>query len=171
MSRLFLMASLFLIANANAFAQQPIGTIAVGDSSFVSAADLAASLNMKLEVIPRNNMLTFCSTGPDAICIPLRLTDANSIRKKDMTFLLQSEAESILSVSISVNGKSAIATPQKAASHVDLTEGYNSAWPTGRGFNLGETVPDIPLVGMDGQEVRFSEYLGKRYILYCWASW
>lgn len=165
------MAPLFLIANANALAQQPIDTIAVGESSFVSAADLAASLNMKLEVISRNNMLTFCSAGPEAICIPLRLTDTNSLRKKDAIFLQQSTVESILSVSVSVNGNSAIATPQKAASPVDLTEGYNSAWAKGRGFNLGETVPDIPLVGMEGEEVRFSEYLGKRYILYCWASW
>lgn len=41
----------------------------------------------------------------------------------------------------------------------------------GRGFGVGQTVPDIPLVDLQGKEVRFSEFLGKRYIIYCWASW
>lgn len=48
---------------------------------------------------------------------------------------------------------------------------YGQAWPEGRGFKVGDTVPDIPLTDMDGKEVRLSEYLGKRYVLYCWASW
>lgn len=41
----------------------------------------------------------------------------------------------------------------------------------GRGFGIGQTVPDIPLTNMEGEEVRLSQFLGKRYILYCWASW
>lgn len=52
-----------------------------------------------------------------------------------------------------------------------LAKGYNSPWPKGRGFEVGQTVPDIPLYDMQGNEVRFSSYLGKQYILYCWASW
>lgn len=44
-------------------------------------------------------------------------------------------------------------------------------FPKGRGFKVGETLPDIPLYDMDGKEVCFSKYLGKQYILYCWASW
>ena len=43
-------------------------------------------------------------------------------------------------------------------------------WPKDRGFNVGQTVPDIPLYDMKGNEVRFSRYLGKQYILYVWAS-
>ena len=48
---------------------------------------------------------------------------------------------------------------------------YTSDWPEGRGFGIGNTVPDIPLVDLEGNEVRFSKFLGKRYVLYCWASW
>ncbi len=44
-------------------------------------------------------------------------------------------------------------------------------WPQGRGFAVGDTIPDIPLVDLEGNEVRFSKFLGKRYVLYCWASW
>ena len=40
-----------------------------------------------------------------------------------------------------------------------------------RGFEPGQTLPDIALVDLDGKEVRFSDFLGKRYVLYGWASW
>ncbi len=49
--------------------------------------------------------------------------------------------------------------------------GITTQWPKGRGFGVGQTVPDIPLYDMKGNEVRFSRYLGKQYILYVWASW
>jgi hypothetical protein len=48
---------------------------------------------------------------------------------------------------------------------------YNAPWPKGRGFGVGQTVPDIPLINLKGEEVRFSRFLGKQYIVYCWASW
>lgn len=48
---------------------------------------------------------------------------------------------------------------------------YTQDWPEGRGFDVGKTIPDIPLVDLEGNEVRFSKFLGKRYVLYCWASW
>ena len=40
-----------------------------------------------------------------------------------------------------------------------------------RGFETGQTLPDIALVDLEGKEVRFSDFLGKRYVLYGWASW
>ena len=51
------------------------------------------------------------------------------------------------------------------------TSGFNVDWGPGRGFRTGDTLPDIPLIDLQGNEVRFSRFLGKRYILYCWASW
>ncbi|MGF1581816.1 MAG: TlpA family protein disulfide reductase [Gemmataceae bacterium] len=48
---------------------------------------------------------------------------------------------------------------------------YNAEWGQGRGFRVGQTLPDIPLYDLDGKEVRFSKYLGKQYIVYAWASW
>jgi hypothetical protein len=44
-------------------------------------------------------------------------------------------------------------------------------WPEGRGFAVGQTVPDLAFYDMKGNEVRFGSFLGKRYVLYCWASW
>lgn len=42
---------------------------------------------------------------------------------------------------------------------------------TPRGFDVGQTLPDISLINLDGEEVRFSDFLGKQYVLYGWASW
>ncbi|MEM6277855.1 MAG: hypothetical protein AAF733_00150 [Verrucomicrobiota bacterium] len=48
---------------------------------------------------------------------------------------------------------------------------YHAEWGPSRGFEPGKTVPDIPLIDLDGKEVRFDRFLGKRYVLYGWASW
>ncbi|MEM9283590.1 MAG: hypothetical protein AAGA96_17345 [Verrucomicrobiota bacterium] len=48
---------------------------------------------------------------------------------------------------------------------------YHAEWGPDRGFEPGQTVPDIPLIDLDGNEVRFDAFLGKRYIIYGWASW
>lgn len=160
-----------VLVSVEASAQQRIAVTVVDGNTYVSTNDLADALKMKLEVISSGRLITFCSSGPKAICIPFRLTNTNSISRNDDTFVLQSEAESALSITMSTDGKTAIASQNQTSSTVDLSEGYNSTWPTGRGFNKGETVPDIPLVNMQGNEVRFSDFLGKRYVLYCWASW
>ena len=62
-------------------------------------------------------------------------------------------------------------TEQIANATENVAPGYNAQWGRGRGFRKGDTLPDIPLVDVAGNEVRFSQFLGKRYILYCWASW
>lgn len=49
--------------------------------------------------------------------------------------------------------------------------GYNDAWGKGRGFREGQTLPDIPLINLKGEEVRLGQFLGKQYVLYGWASW
>lgn len=63
---------------------------------------------------------------------------------------------------------SSIGLAQKEAA---IPYAYANNWPEGRGFDVGKTVPDIPLIDLEGNEVRFSNFLGKRYVLYCWASW
>ncbi|MEM7599854.1 MAG: hypothetical protein AAF357_00385 [Verrucomicrobiota bacterium] len=62
---------------------------------------------------------------------------------------------------------------ESADGSIDHTESpaYHAEWGPGRGFNPGQTLPDIPLIDLDGEEVRFDRFLGKRYILYGWASW
>lgn len=60
---------------------------------------------------------------------------------------------------------------KSAISDVNDVPAYNADWGPRRGFRQGDTVPDLPIVDLDGNEVRFSQFLGKRYILYCRASW
>jgi len=60
---------------------------------------------------------------------------------------------------------------KSAISDVNDVPAYNADWGPRRGFRQGDTVPDLPFVDLDGNEVRFSQFLGKRYILYCRASW
>ena len=61
-----------------------------------------------------------------------------------------------------------VAKPQGAIAAI---RPYHADWGPGRGFKTGQTLPDIPLVDMQGKEVRFCQFLGKRYIIYGWASW
>ena len=39
------------------------------------------------------------------------------------------------------------------------------------GTEIGEKITDASLRSLDGEEVRLSDYLGIRLILFCWASW
>jgi len=48
---------------------------------------------------------------------------------------------------------------------------FSSAAEEPRGFEPGQTLPDIALTDLEGGEVRFSDFLGKQYLLYGWASW
>ena len=48
---------------------------------------------------------------------------------------------------------------------------YHTDWGPGRGFEVGQRVPDIPLFDMQGKERRLGEFLGQPYVLFCWASW
>lgn len=36
---------------------------------------------------------------------------------------------------------------------------------------VGDPLPDITLVGLDGQAIRLSDYRGRRLLVFMWASW
>ena len=36
---------------------------------------------------------------------------------------------------------------------------------------IGEQIPDFTLPSLAGDRVSLSDYLGKRLVLFCWASW
>ena len=36
---------------------------------------------------------------------------------------------------------------------------------------VGEVAPDVTLPGIDGRTVRFSDFRGKRLLIFMWASW
>lgn len=138
---------------------------------FLRATAVAQQLNLKFDVVRPGRLATFCSQEPPATCVPLRLTDQNHLSVRGEVFIRQLELVQALSVSADVvDGRLRLQqAPEKAAASVKSTA-YD-VWGPGRGFEVGQTLPDIPLVDMNGREVRFSSYLGQRYILYCWASW
>jgi peroxiredoxin len=37
--------------------------------------------------------------------------------------------------------------------------------------NTGDQAPDFTLRSLDGDEVRLSDYRGKKLVLFMWASW
>lgn len=164
------LASGILLTSANA--QQTVSLLQQDSKTFLSCNDLSTVLDMEFKVVAPGALATFCSAGEDALCIPVRLNESNHRTADDDVFLLQAEAKSVLSLEISVkDGKAQVTRASSDSTSTTTTGGFNSPWPEGRGFDVGQTVPDIPLVDMNGDEVRFSSYLGKRYILYCWASW
>lgn len=144
-----------------------------GDVLFVNAADVATSLQLKLEVVRPGQLLTFCREGDDGTCIPIRLTADNHRGEGKTLVLSASILRSSLSVQFVDDDRTVkiTFTAHSAGSEVNDIPAYNADWGPGRGFRQGDTVPDLPFVDLDGNEVRFSQFLGKRYILYCWASW
>ncbi|MBI2477164.1 MAG: hypothetical protein HYV60_00440 [Planctomycetia bacterium] len=145
-----------------------------GEDLFVSSIDVAAALQLEAKVVTPHRMLTFCRAGDAGYCIPVQLTSANH-RGDNAGVMLDADVVSrALSCRIIVDGDK-ITLDKIGDLELGTTapqeESYNAKWPAGRGFGVGETLPDIPLVNLQGDEVRFSQFLGKRYVLYCWASW
>ena len=42
---------------------------------------------------------------------------------------------------------------------------------TAQMLSLGTSVPDFSLPSLDGRQIRLSDFLGRRVILFMWASW
>ncbi len=45
------------------------------------------------------------------------------------------------------------------------------AAPTAQSVRVGDAAPDFSLRALDGEEVKLSDYRGKRLVLFMWASW
>ena len=153
-------------------ATMDISVIRRAGQSYVDAVAVGEAVAMEFKVVQPSKLATYCSAGEQPLCIPVPLNDANFVNDGQRAYLSVDAIRAALSVTLTIDGDRATIKerPQDAQAAVQQT-GYNADWPTGRGFRPGDTVPDIPLTRIDGREVRFSEFLGKRYILYCWASW
>ncbi len=141
---------------------------------FLNASDLAASLAWELKIVQPRRLVTFCRDGEGGLCIPVQLTDDNHRRAGDQLMIAADVVRFALRFQVvSTDGRITV-TPGPAiddAKPQHAVPAFNAGWGEGRGFGRGDTLPDIPLVDVDGKEVRFSSFLGQRYILYCWASW
>lgn len=122
----------------------------------------------KWELTTPNKFGKFCR---DVGCIPLRLTKAKTKTIERRLFVDAEAIGAALRFHITRRGGEILVTPMKSKADQEDLPAYNAAWGKGRGFRVGQTVPDIPLTDLNGNEVRFSKFLGKRYIIYCWASW
>lgn len=168
----------FLSATQAAVAKEPVARVAGSQQTipFVKLDDrilfdvdaAAKTLGWKWEVVTSNRLGKFCR---DVGCVPLRLTKIKTKTIKGRLFVDAEAIGTALRFSVSQQDGKILVTPVKTKPADDAQPAYNAAWGKGRGFRVGQTVPDIPLTDMAGNEVRFSKFLGKRYIIYCWASW
>lgn len=152
--------------------KQSVKTARSDDVLLLNAVDLAIALGQEAKVVSNGRLLTFCQTGDDGLCIPVSLRDVQSTGKGESLFVDAKVLARALRLEID-DQKTQIVIRRSTGKLNDEANipAFNTAWGEGRGFRPGQTLPDIPLMGMDGQEVRFSHFLGKRYIIYCWASW
>ena len=52
-----------------------------------------------------------------------------------------------------------------------LSEREHMATPKVQIVKVGDAAPDFALRALDGEEVKLSDYRGKRLVLFMWASW
>ncbi|MDP6467747.1 MAG: hypothetical protein QF918_08405 [Pirellulaceae bacterium] len=141
---------------------------------FLDAADLAKSLNFELKIVDPQRLVTFCRDKDGGFCIPVRLAADNHRRDGEQLLIAADVVSGALRFRVVETAGQVTIVPRTepfVGEGQIAAPGYNAPWGRGRGFGKGETLPDIPFVDVAGNEVRFSQYLGKRYILYCWASW
>ncbi len=153
---------------------EPIRFERESDKVFLSCSDVAESLDFEFKVVNPERLVTFCQGGASGICIPMRLTADNHRRVGDDLFVAADALAGALRFRVHDAGETVSIARQPLSTSDSIkheTPAYNADWDKDRGFGKGDTLPDIPLVDLAGNEVRFSQFLGKRYILYCWASW
>jgi len=145
---------------------------------FLDASETAKAFGWVAKVVKlptkegQNGLLTLCRDEQGGLCIPIRLGKVKFIDYLKGFFVEATPlAKALRFEVVDKDGKVTLRRLGKRdSSELDIPS-YNADWGKGRGFRAGQTVPDIPLYDLNGQETRFSQFLGKQYILYCWASW
>ncbi len=147
-----------------------VKSIHSGKHLLVSVDEAAKAFGWEGKVVTPGKLLTLCR---GTICIPLRLDQVKHEKKAGRLYVEAQALASALGTSVEETGKpgEALLKPTKAAGEETSPPAYHADFGPGRGFQKGQTVPDIPLYDLNGKEVRFSDFLGKRYLLYIWASW
>ena len=140
---------------------------------FLHVNQAAEAFGWQAKIVTSGKLLTLCREGNGGLCIPLRLEKVETLRIEKTLFVEANALARALRFSIDDRKNRVILSPatSKDGKEDPDVPAYNSVWAKGRGFRVGQTLPDIPLYDMRGREVRFSKFLGKQYIVYCWASW
>jgi hypothetical protein len=135
--------------------------------------ETADAFNWKAKIVTPHKLVTICREGETGICVPLRLDRIRWQEEQGRLFVEAAALEKALSFEVQTV-KNVVTLrrvdPPADAGNSDIPA-YNAKWGAGRGFRVGQTLPDIPLYDMQGHEVRLSRYLGKQLVIYVWASW
>ena len=173
---------------SSAFAEQNFAT--VEDSSarvslkrhdsrlFLNAKETAKSFGWIAKVVKlpkktgQNGLLVLCRDEQGGLCSPVRLGKVRFLNETDGYFVEATAlAKAFRFEAVEKDGRVTLRRLGKRVATDSDIPAYNADWGQGRGFRAGQTLPDIPLYVLNGRETRFSQFLGKQYILYCWASW
>jgi hypothetical protein len=145
---------------------------------FINASETAKAFGWISKVVKlpkqegQNGLLTLCRDEQGGLCIPVRLGTVKFLDESDGFFVEATAlAKALRFEVVDKDGKVTLRRLGKAVSTDSEIPAYNADWGKGRGFQAGQTLPDIPLYDLEGRETRFSQFLGKQYIIYCWASW
>jgi len=136
--------------------------------------DASKAFGWEAKLVKPDELLTICRGGETGVCIPVRLKKVTWTKQKSGIFVDAKVLAKTLRFKIEEKeGKVALRRKKKKkdADAIASLPSYNEAWGEGRGFQVAQTLPDIPLYDLDGNEVRFSQFLGKQYVIYAWASW
>jgi len=140
---------------------------------FLHVNQAAEAFGWQTKIVIPGKLLTLCRDGKAGLCIPLLLQKVETLRIEETLFVEANALARALRFSIDDRKNHVTLSPATSKDTKEDSDvpAYNSVWGKGRGFRVGQTLPDIPLYNMRGREVRFSKFLGKQYIVYCWASW
>jgi len=132
----------------------------------------AKAFNWTIKYVGKGDerMLVVCR---ETICLPIVLKDTPYRESVDGMFVAADVLARVMGFKITRAGNRLLlsANESQAKPLARKIPAYHDDWGPGRGFRKGQTLPDIPLVDMKGNEVRLGKFLGKQYILYGWASW
>ena len=179
----FALACSIVMGSAMAFAAEETATVsnstrrvelARNDKTlFLHVNQAAEAFGWQAKIVIPGKLLTLCREGKGGLCIPLRLEKVKTLRIEETLFVEANALARALRFSIDDRKNGVTLSPKTSQDPTEDPDvpAYNSVWKKGRGFRVGQTLPDIPLYDMRGQEVRFSKFLGKQYVVYCWASW
>ncbi|MEX0717520.1 MAG: hypothetical protein WD066_13085 [Planctomycetaceae bacterium] len=162
------------------------------DTVLLDFSAAARAFDWEPKVPLPGKLATVCRTGKAEYCVPVRLVEGKfrdtpgglfveaDLLGKALGFTVEAQDGGLLLTARPVARdegaaddaaeRAPSADPESRATDA-APPAYNAAWGEGRGFQVGQTLPDIPLYDLEGNEVRFSRFLGKQAIVYCWASW
>ena len=172
---LILVGMLWLVAPcqvadfATTYEGKRIPILRSGDAILIHVKHAAGAFGWDVKFVNDDRLLVACRVD---ICVPLRLEMVQHTQQQSQLYVDADALGQVLGFATVKKGD-AITLRRRGTATKDHfgVSAYHADWGKTRGFLVGQTLPDIPLIDLGGNEVRFGKFLGKRYIIYGWASW